>query len=217
MTKTTIALTGLAMGAGLMYLIDPQEGNRRRARVRDAAKHTAHTVQDAAGTASRDLSNRVAGLGARTAAALATAAAVSDEVLAARVRARVGRLVSHPVAIGVSFASGRVTLKGPLFDAEVGQLMDGVLAVAGVTGIENHLEPHAHADDIPALQGTGPLYLGADGPTVVRWTPTTRVAAAAAGLTLLAMALRHRSIRDTAVSLAGFELLEQAVRGARAA
>jgi hypothetical protein len=40
--------------------------------------------------------------------------------------------------------------------------------------------------------------------------------AGAAGLALLALASRHRTVRKTAVGVAGFELLEQAVRGARA-
>jgi uncharacterized membrane protein len=48
-------------------------------------------------------------------------------------------------------------------------------------------------------------------------TPTTRVVAGAAGLALMAIGSRRRTLRDTAVGLAGFELLEQAVRGACAA
>jgi hypothetical protein len=41
--------------------------------------------------------------------------------------------------------------------------------------------------------------------------------AGAAGLALMAIASRRRTLRDAAVGLAGFELLEQAVRAARAA
>jgi uncharacterized membrane protein len=40
--------------------------------------------------------------------------------------------------------------------------------------------------------------------------------AGAAGLALMALGSRHRTMRGTAVGLAGFELLEQSVRGARA-
>jgi hypothetical protein len=124
--------------------------------------------------------------------------------------------VSHPGAIDVTAKSGRVTLSGPVFEAEVEQLVTGVRDVAGVTGVDNHLEPHADAGNISALQGPGPLHLDTT-KAWVRWTPTTRVMAGAAGLALMAIASRRRTLRDTAVGLAGFELLEQAVRRGRAA
>ena len=215
MRKTTIALASIGVGAGLMYLADPQEGRRRRARLRDAAVHTAHRVQATAGSASRDAEQRVGGLAARALASVVERPAPADEVLAARVRTRVGRLVSHPGAIDVTATSGRVTLTGPVFEAEVQQLVDGVRAVPGVTAIDNHLEPHAEAGDISALQGPGPLPLDTTRGWL-RWTPTTRVIAGVAGLGLMAFASRRRMVRDTAVGLAGFELLERAVRGAAA-
>lgn len=217
MNKGMIALTSVGLGAGIMYLADPQEGRRRRARLRDAVVHTSHTLETAAGTASRDVENRFAGLGARMRASLAEQPAPIDDVLAARVRARIGRLVSHPGAIEVKAMAGRIALSGPVFEAEVEQLVNGVRAVAGVTDVENHMEPHAEAGDVSALQGPGPLHVSAASPGWVRWTPTTRVMAGAAGLALMALASRRRTMREAAVGLAGFELLEQAVRGARAA
>ena len=217
MHKATIALTSLGMGAGLMYLADPQEGRRRRARLRDAVVHTAHTVQAAANTASRDVEQRVVGVAARARASLVEKPTPTDEVLAARVRTRVGRLVSHPGAIDVTATSGRVTLSGEVFEAEVDQLINGVRGIPGVTVIENHLEPHVEAGDISALQGPGPRKLYTAPRAWLRWTPTTRVIAGAAGLAVMALASRRRTVRGTAVSLAGFELLEQAMRGGRAA
>jgi hypothetical protein len=216
MQKTTIALTSLGVGAGLMYFADPQEGKRRRARLRDAVVHTAHTVETAAGTASRDAEHRFIGLAARAVASLVEKPAPTDEVLTARVRTRVGRLVSHPGAIDVTATSGRITLSGPVFEGEVEQLVNSVRDVPGVSAIDNHLEPHAEAGDISALQGPGPLKLDM-ARAWVRWTPTTGLMAAAAGLALMALASRRRTLRNTAFGLAGFELLEQAVRGARAA
>jgi hypothetical protein len=106
-------------------------------------------------------------------------------------------------------------LSGPVFEAEVQQLVDGVRAVPGVTAVDNHLEPHAEAGDISALQGPGPLTLDSTR-AWFRWTPTTRVLAGATGLALMALASHRRTARDTAVGLAGFELLERAVRGAAA-
>lgn len=210
MKKGMMALTSLGLGAGIMYFADPKDGRRRRAQLRDAVVHTRHTLETAAGTASRDLENRFAGLAARTLASLVAEPAPIDDVLAARVRARIGRLVSHPGAIELKATAGVIALSGPVFEAEVDQLVNGVRAVHGVTDVENHLEPHAHAGDVPALQGPGPLKIHAAPASWVRWTPTTRVMAGAAGLALMALTSRHRTLRGTAVGLAGFELLEQA-------
>ena len=212
MNKATIALASLGVGAGVMYLADPQEGRRRRARLRDVAVRTSHVVEAAAGTASRDVENRVTGLLARTRASLTAQPTPIDDVLAARVRARIGRLVSHPGAIDVKATAGRIALSGPVFAAEIEQLLDGVREVPGIAQVENHLEPHAEPADIPALQGPGPLDLRAASPGWVRWTPTMRVIAGAAGLALVALASQRRTAGRTAVGLAGFELLEQALR-----
>ena len=216
MHKTTIALASIGVGAGLMYVADPREGRRRRARLRDAAVHAAHTVEAAAGTASRDAEHRLIGLAARGLASLIERPAPTDDVLAARVRARVGRLVSHPGAIDVAAASGRVTLRGQVFEAETERLVNAVRSVPGVVAIDNHLESHAEAGDIPALQGPGPRRLDRTR-AWARWTPTSRVIAGALGLALMAAASRRRTVRGTAVGLAGFELFERALRRARAA
>lgn len=126
MQKTTIALTSLGVDAGLMDFADPQEGRRRRARLRDAVVHTTHTVETAAGTAPRDAEHRFIGLAARTVASLVEKPAPTDEVLTPPVRIRVGCLVSHPAAIDATATSGRITLSGPVFEAEGEQLVNGV-------------------------------------------------------------------------------------------
>jgi hypothetical protein len=55
-------LSGLGIGAVLMYFFDPQGGNRRRSLVRDkAVKFNRQTREALEGTA-KDLSNRAKGL-----------------------------------------------------------------------------------------------------------------------------------------------------------
>jgi hypothetical protein len=93
MNKGVIAFAGLGVGAGIMYLADPQQGRGRRARLRDTAVHRSHMLRDAAGAASRDTEHRLAGIAARARAAVAHRPAPDDDVLAARVRSRLGRLV----------------------------------------------------------------------------------------------------------------------------
>ncbi len=55
-------LGGLGIGALIMYLLDPQGGNRRRALIRDkAVKFNRQTREALEGTA-KDLSNRAKGI-----------------------------------------------------------------------------------------------------------------------------------------------------------
>ena len=144
MNKKQILYTGLGLGAGLMYVLDPDRGRRRRALVRDMATHLVHTTDDALGTTWRDVRNRMRGLAAE-ATTLFTRETVSDEVLVERVRARLGRVVSHPHAIAVTAEHGRVTLRGPIFAHEVDPLLKCVYTVRGVAGVA------------VAAEGVGPL------------------------------------------------------------
>jgi hypothetical protein len=99
---TTLGLiSGAAIGAGLMYLADPDRGTRRRSGVRDKAVHGVRSFGGAIDKGIRDLRNRIRGAAAEAWCAV-KAEEVSDEVLADRVRAKIGRVVSHPSAIEVT-------------------------------------------------------------------------------------------------------------------
>ncbi len=64
MSRAVSMLAGAGIGAGLMYLLDPQMGRRRRALARDRAVSLAHRAQDAADVVGRDMRNRAHGLAA---------------------------------------------------------------------------------------------------------------------------------------------------------
>lgn len=66
MGRTTELLLGMGIGAGLMYLLDPRTGNRRRAILRDKIRHGLHEGQDFLEDAGRDLANRAQGVVAET-------------------------------------------------------------------------------------------------------------------------------------------------------
>lgn len=55
-------LSGVALGMGLMYLFDPQGGNRRRALIRDKAVGLTNDASEAISAKAEDLSNRAKGL-----------------------------------------------------------------------------------------------------------------------------------------------------------
>jgi uncharacterized membrane protein len=204
--------SGILAGAGLMYLLDPERGRRRRALLRDKFVRALDAAADAAETTRRDLGNRVRGLFAK-ARSLVTRepTRVSDEVLAERVRSKIGRVVSHPGAIEVTARKGRVTLSGPILADEADDLISYVEKIPGVKAVENRLEVHKSADGVPELQGAGRLREPRFEFAQENWSPTARLLAGAAGSGLAAYGARRRGAAGTAMGVAGAGLLARAV------
>lgn len=151
MNRIVGLLSAAGIGAGCMYLFDPDRGKRRRAEIRNKAKHINHIAIETAGKTQRDLRNRLLGVRAEI-GSLVCSKEATDDVLKARIRSKLGRLVSHPHSIDVKVVDGRATLTGPILAAEVVHLFEVISGIAGLKGIENLLELHESAD-IPALQG----------------------------------------------------------------
>ncbi len=169
MGKLSALLWGAALGAGFMYFYDPQNGNRRKAMVRDQLFHLRNQGDDALDTAVSDLRNRVRGVLAEGMAMVSEEGA-SDSVIDARVHSRLGFLTRHPGAIQVNVQNGTVMLSGDVLADEVEALVQGVSRVRGVRDVENHLRVHQDAGNIPQLQGEGWLP-GQNGV----WSPSTRL------------------------------------------
>lgn len=132
-------LSGLSLGAGLMYLFDPDRGVRRRAMLRDKCVHTMRQMGDAAssvGGACRDLGNRSYGLLAEAKHRF-RCEQVDDQTLVARVRSRLGHIVSRPSLIEVSANEGTVALSGSIPAEELNELLSCVSRVRGVKEIES--------------------------------------------------------------------------------
>src|SRR5262245_22367708 len=98
-------ICGLGLGAGLMFMFDPDRGRRRRALARDQMALAARMLARATGATSRDLTHRIYGTLAES-GNLFRREEISDDVLTERVRARIGRSVSHPHAISVTVKNG---------------------------------------------------------------------------------------------------------------
>src|SRR5215813_13278220 len=129
------ACASLGAGAGLMYLFDPDRGACRRARLKDKAAHAINKTGAAAGSVSRDLTNRVRGLAAQAGSVFKSGDA-NDDTLAARVRSKMGRAVSHPGAIEVTARDGVVTLSGDALTYELDILLTA-RSTPGVRGVDN--------------------------------------------------------------------------------
>ena len=145
------ALTALAAGAALMYVLDPDAGRRRRARMRDQVAHAAHRTGQAVDATSRDVTNRARGVVAELRGRL-TNAPVSDDVLRERVRARIGLVVGHAGALEVVVMDGVVTLRGPVLAKEVDELMRRVQAVPGVRQTIDQLDVRDNPGRVPGSQ-----------------------------------------------------------------
>ncbi|MFY9608842.1 MAG: SRPBCC family protein [Blastocatellia bacterium] len=211
MKKTTAVISGLGIGAGLMYIFDPDRGKRRRAQVRDKVRHVANKTDDAIGKTSRDLANRVSGIVAEAEALFSPRGKASDEVLVARVRSKLGRVVSHASSIEVKAEVGRVTLSGPILAKELDRLLERVRAIRGVACVENRLEVHEQAGTVSGLQG-GRVSLG-ERPALMQtnWSPTTRLFAGAAGGVLAVYAAKRRGLIGGAIGPVGLAVLSRAL------
>lgn len=182
MNRGQIFLSGLGLGAAAMYIADPYWGKRRRALVRDQVIHAMHKGEYAAGVTSRDIANRTHGLVAEAKSRLSgDHEDVSDQVLEARIRSKIGRVIGHPGAISVSAADGRVALRGPVLASELRDLLRTVRSVRGVREVVNELDVHEHGDDVPSLQGGGRRPGSAFELTQSNWSPTARLLAGIAG------------------------------------
>ena len=152
MNKNISLVTGFAIGAACMYALDPAAGRRRRALAKDKLTRGMHMTGDRFEAAARDWSNRAAGTVA-VARRRFRRDRPDDDVVVERVRAALGREVSHPRAIDVEVWNGMVRLSGPVLSSEVNSVLRAVESVPGVRNIDNRLEPHDQPGNIPALQG----------------------------------------------------------------
>ena len=206
------ALTAVVTGAGLMYLLDPDGGRRRRTLVRDQLVRAAHRTGDAVDTTSRDVTNRARGVVAELRSRLSNAH-VSDEVLHERVRARIGSVIGHAGAIEVGIEEGRVTLRGPILADEVDRLVRRVRAVPGVREVANQLDIYDEPGNVPALQGRPRPPRGGEVFELLQtnWSPTARLFAGLGGATMALWGVRRLDLLGTLLLAGGVALVARAV------
>ena len=149
---TRNSIIGAGIGAGLVFLLDPTRGNRRRALIRDKVVKASRKSFDAAAATRRDVANRLQGVRAR-AGNMLSGAAIDDAVMVERVRAKLGRVASHPRAIDVHARNGCITLTGDVLASEVVSIMSTIAGMRGVVDVENQMQTHATPTHVPSLQG----------------------------------------------------------------
>ena len=138
-------------GAGVLFaaLVDPRRGAARRALLRDKALSFLRRARMEAQREARDLSQRAQGADYE---ATHGGEDVPDDILVERVRAQLGRPVSHPRAIEVRADSGCITLSGPILRNEVDDTIARVARVRGVKSVRNALDVQDAPGSNPKLQ-----------------------------------------------------------------
>lgn len=140
-TEPAVFLMGLAVGAALMYLLDPDRGRRRRALLRDQFVHGAHEaddLRDSAASSARHLRNRARGVVAETRSRMQDAR-VEDSVLEGRLRAELGRLIQPVGDIRAEVLDGAVRLTGTIEPEHEEMLIRGLEKVPGVQSVSSQL------------------------------------------------------------------------------
>jgi uncharacterized membrane protein len=202
---------GGALGALALYFLDPHEGRRRRARTRDRMIHAGKRLNEAGMVSARDTVHRARGVLAH-ARKLFEHEEVTDAVLVERVRAELGRVVSHPHAVEAAADHGYVTLSGPILAEEVRPLLRCVRGVPGVRAVSDRLTVYedAEAQHVSALQGGHPRHGARFELLQENWSPAARLAAGAAGAGLVAWSLRARPGMCALLGATGSALLARA-------
>jgi hypothetical protein len=192
---------GAGVGAGLMYLLDPERGRSRRALARDKSVSALKQGGKAAARTSRHLGNKTKGLVARTGSKLRESdLAEEGQKLLKKVQKVVRATVSHPSAIDPILEAGRVHLHGLVLASEVARLIAAIEAVEGINGVENRLELHESPQDLAAFKGKR------------RWVgPATRVMTGTTGSALALAGLRKKSGLGVALGAVGLGLLAHGI------
>jgi uncharacterized membrane protein len=140
--------------------------------VRDKVTRLQNQGDEAIESATRDLRNRVSGVLAN-AVSMVSDENITEQVLEARIRSKMGLLARHGGDIHVSAQDGQIILDGNALQSEVEGLLTGLRRMRGVRGIQNNLHLHREPGNITALQGEGTLL----GSGQAQWSPSTRLLA----------------------------------------
>ena len=199
-------ITTIGVGAGLMYFLDPQHGDRRRAMVRDRANSFVNNIDDSIDRAVEDARNRARGVLSEMTARLSDQGA-PDWILEERVRANLGRAGGRGRAVSVTADGGIINLDGHVLREDEETMVKTALRTRGVHGVENRLKVVDTSQDIPALQGErSPRRRAVSEFQQANWSPATRLLSSVGGSLLTLYGLTRKGLAKPVISTAGLVL-----------
>lgn len=143
--RGTALVVGMAYGAGMMYLLDPDRGNSRRAMIRDKMVHFRHEARVWFGREARNLVHRGRGAVAEARSRMIEKP-VSDDILEERVRAQIGHVASHPGLLEVHCRNGHVIVRGVVVPGEQEKIERRLASTRGVRGCSLELRTEENID-----------------------------------------------------------------------
>ena len=203
-------LGGAAVGLALMYFLDPNSGRRRRARTRDKVVRAARVMNQGAKVTARDTMHRAQGAWAEARRLFGPEEGIGDDALIGRVRAALGRVVSHPHAIEIAASGGHVTLIGPILSYEVRPLLKAARRVAGVRAVSDQLTVYNEPGNVPSLQGGEPRSGERFELLQENWSPAARVLVGGVGAALMLAATQARGGLRALLGISGGALTARA-------
>lgn len=201
-------VAGFGLGLGLMYLMDPERGRDRRARVRDRVARAAQAGGHTAAVAGRTLLDRAAGATAHLQSL--SGKTVDDDVLIERIRAQIDQAVSFPHAIEIDSTGGIVTLRGPIPQWETDTLLSTVQSIRGVREVVSELEQHKMTWNVPALRGGNMLPRAPATNGARHSSPASRVLTGTTGIALAGYGALRRDGPGAILAAAGMVLMARA-------
>jgi len=210
-TTVTRLLIGIALTAGITYLLDPTSGRRRRDAVREQVNKAAHKLNDGTRAARTDLADRAQRLAgecrtqAKSFAGQAKSFAGSvagqaksfvkpdptrDDIVAARARAALRRNLSDSSSIGVAADVGRLILHGHVRPQEHETLRECLRDVAGTREVMDHLieRDSGNGEGDGTLRSARRFDLSRD-----QWDAAPRFLIGGLGAALVAFGIKQRS------------------------
>ena len=152
---TVTLVSGMIIGATIMYIFDENRGAKRRAQARDKVIHAGHLLGRGIRKRGRDLMNRAFGSVAELRSSIRDRTRnISDDQLVDRVRSQLGHAVSHSGLLRIQARGGCVTVGGPVLEREVVKIRNRMAKIRGVKDCRLEVEPHADLERVSGLQGS---------------------------------------------------------------
>jgi gas vesicle protein len=143
-----------ALGAGLMYVIDPQRGRSRRAWLMDKTQSIFRRTGRSMYRGGKDMANRAYGAAHELGGRWQQRSSSSNQ-LSERVRSEMGRAISHPRLVEVMCDDkGTITLSGCVIESEAAPLIERIENMPGVNLVVSRLESVATLEDLDRRAGS---------------------------------------------------------------
>lgn len=204
--KLKMLLTTIGVGAGIAYFFDPQQGDRRRALLRDKANSLVDRMDDSIYATVEDTRNKTRGVLSEWTAKLSNQDN-PDWVLGERVRSALGRLTPHSRSVKVRADEGQIHLSGSILKEEKDAILKAASRTRGVREVIDELQVFYSPEEMSAFQDAS----SSESQAVPAWgqqnlSPATRLLSSVGGSLLTLYGLRRRGLAKPILSTAGLLL-----------